>query len=136
MTDFTRVHQEFAKQGLMRLFNAQLVSVAPGEVVIECPFAEALTQHHGYFHAGVLTTLADNACGFAALTHLPSQQTVLSVEFKINFLRPANVPRLIAVGQVLKAGKTLTVCEGYVYAPERQTLLAKMTATMVGVALA
>jgi uncharacterized protein (TIGR00369 family) len=130
--EFERVYQEFAKQGLMRLFSAQLGAVALGQVVIECPFSEALTQHHGYFHAGVLTTLADNACGFAALTHLPSHQTVLSVEFKMNFLRPANVPHLVAVGQVLKAGKTLIVCEGYVYGPERHTLLAKMTATMMG----
>jgi acyl-coenzyme A thioesterase PaaI-like protein len=65
------VRAAFARQGFMRTLNARLVELSPGRCAVECAFHDGLTQHHGLFHAGVLTTLADNACGFAAMSLLP-----------------------------------------------------------------
>lgn len=128
-----RIKQSFDKQGLMKTFNAQLAEVEKGKVTITCEFSESLTQHHGFFHAGVITSLADNACGFAALTMMPENAEVLSVEFKINFVKPAKTDKLIAIGKVLQSGKTLTICEGYVYDSTKEKLIAKMQATMIAV---
>lgn len=125
--------EQFDKQGLMRLLGARVRSVEDGKVVIECPYSEAVSQHHGFFHAGVMTSIVDSACGFAAFTLMPEGFEVLSVEFKMNLLKPAKSDAIVAVGQVLQAGKTLTVCEGYVYDSTMQKLFAKMTATMIAV---
>lgn len=127
------IKQSFAKQGLMKTLNAQLVSVEKGEVKISCEFNEGLSQQHGFFHAGVATSIADSACGYAALTMMPENADVLSVEFKINFLKPASTPKLIAIGKVIQSGKTLTVCEGFVFDSEEKKLIAKMTATMISI---
>jgi uncharacterized protein (TIGR00369 family) len=123
------IKKSFDRQGLMKTLNAQLISVNEGEVKISCEFHEGLSQQHGFFHAGIATSIADTACGYAALTMMPENAEVLSVEFKINFLKPANTPKLIAVGKVLQCGKTLTVCEGLVFDSEEKKLIAKMTAT-------
>jgi len=120
----------------MKTFKAQLTEVKTGYVKIVCGFSAELTQHHGFFHAGVITALADNACGFAALTMMPENTEVLTVEFKVNFLRPANTTKLVAVGKVLQSGKTLTICDGFVHDQEEEKLIAKMTATMIAVASA
>lgn len=117
----------------MTTLGATLVSVEPGKVTIECALNAGLTQQNGYFHAGVLTSIVDSACGYAALTMMPEEKEVLSVEFKINFLKPANTSRIIAIGSVLQSGKTLTVCEGHVYDETKTKLLAKMTATMIAI---
>lgn len=130
---YERIKQSFDKQGLMKTLNAQLTKVEKGQVTITCEFSEALTQHHGFFHAGVITSLADNACGFAALTMMPENAEVLSVEFKINFMKPAKTDQLIAIGKVLQSGKTLTICEGYVYDSTEEKLIAKMQATMIAI---
>ncbi|PZP43328.1 MAG: thioesterase [Pseudopedobacter saltans] len=130
-----RIIDSFKKQGIMKTLNAQLVSVENGEVTITCDFSENLTQHNGYFHAGVMTTLVDTACGYAALTKMPREKNVLTVEFKVNFLKPAITNKLIAIGKVLQSGKTLTICEGYVYDEKQEKLIAKMTATMIGIIL-
>jgi uncharacterized protein (TIGR00369 family) len=130
---YDRIKENFDRQGLMQTLNAQLQEVKKGLVKITCPFSEALTQQHGYFHAGVLTSIVDSACGYAALTHMPPDREVLSVEFKINFLRPANTARIIATGTVLQSGKSLTICEGHVYDETETKLLAKMTATMIAI---
>jgi uncharacterized protein (TIGR00369 family) len=127
------IKKSFDKQGLMKTLNAQLISVNEGEVKISCEFHEGLSQQHGFFHAGIATSIADTACGYAALTMMPENAEVLSVEFKINFLKPANTPKLIAVGKVLQCGRTLTVCEGLVFDSEEKKLIAKMTATMISV---
>jgi uncharacterized protein (TIGR00369 family) len=127
------IKKSFDKQGLMKTLNAQLISVNEGEVKISCEFHEGLSQQHGFFHAGIATSIADTACGYAALTMMPENAEVLSVEFKINFLKPANTPKLIAVGKVLQCGRTLTVCEGLVFDSEEKKLVAKMTATMISV---
>src|SRR5687768_10529543 len=113
----------------MQTLNAALQEVENGWVKISCPFSEALTQQHGFFHAGVLTCIVDSTCGYAALMQMPPDREVLSVEFKINFLKPAKTVKIIATGTVLQSGKNLTVCEGYVYDQTETRLLAKMTAT-------
>ena len=117
----------------MKTLGAEIESVEPGKVTLTCAFAEGLTQQHGLLHGGVLASLADVACGYAALSTMPPEREVLTVEFKINFLKAAKTDRLIAVGQVVQSGRSLTVCEGSVFNAARTTLLAKMTATMMAV---
>ncbi len=128
------VARAFAAQGLMRNFGARLVEVTPGHCTIACAFRADLTQHHGLFHAGVLTTLADNACGFAALSLMPPGEEVLSVEFKMSFLRPGAGVEAIARGEVLKPGRNLTFCRADVWmrdAAGAEVLAATMLATMI-----
>ena len=137
MTQLDRVRAAFARQGFMRTLGATLAEVAPGRCVIECAFRDDLTQHHGLFHAGVLTTLADNACGFAAMSLLPEGGEVLSVEFKTSFLRPGAGVAAIACGEVLKPGRTLTFCRADIHmrdAAGREVLAATMLATMMAAA--
>ncbi|WP_424813328.1 PaaI family thioesterase [Roseococcus sp. YIM B11640] len=124
----------FAQQGLMRVVEARIAEVEPGRCVIEAPFRKTLTQQHGYLHAGVLTMLADNACGYAALTLLPPGQEVLTAELKVNFLRPARGTLAIARAEVLKPGRTLTVARAEVWMRQEdgsETLCAAMQATLV-----
>lgn len=130
---YEKIKQSFDKQGLMKTLNAQLAEVEKGRVKITCEFSEALTQQHGFFHAGVVTSIVDSACGYAALTMMSENTEVLSVEFKINFMKPAKTDKLIAIGKVLQSGRTLTICEGYVYDSKEEKLIAKMTATMIAV---
>ena len=132
---YERIKESFDKQGLMQTLKARLLEVEKGQVRISCDFSEGLTQQHGFFHAGVLTSIVDSACGYAALTLMPPDKEVLSVEFKINFLKPANTHKVIAKGTVLQSGKTLTVCEGYVYDETETKLLARMTATMMAISI-
>ena len=115
----------------MATLGASLVSVAPGEVVIELAHREDLVQQNGFLHAGVTTAVVDSACGYAALTMMPAQSDVLSVEFKVNLLAPAAGSRFRAVGRVVKAGRTLTVCQGEMVALETGKTVALMTATMI-----
>jgi uncharacterized protein (TIGR00369 family) len=128
-----RILQSFDRQGFMRTVGATLESVESGTVTITCGFDERLTQQHGLLHGGLLASLVDVACGYAALSMMPADREVLTVEFKIHFLKPAKTDRLIAVGQVVQAGRTLTVCEGSVFDATRARVLAKMTATMMAV---
>ena len=108
----TVIRKSFDAQEMMKTINARLSSIKPGKVEIEMDFQPALTQQHGYLHAGVVTTLVDSACGFAAFSLMPEGSQVLSVEFKVNLLAPAFGKCFLAIGQVLKAGRTLTVCKG------------------------
>jgi uncharacterized protein (TIGR00369 family) len=128
-----RIRHSFERQGFMRTLGATLESVASGTVTISCAADNRLTQQHGLLHGGVLATLADVACGYAALTMMPDDREVLTVEFKVHFLKPARTDRLIAVGQVVQSGRTLTVCDGSVFDGTGSVLLAKMTATMMAV---
>ena len=89
--------------------------IVPGSVTVTCAAADALTQQQGFVHGGVLASLADVACGYAALTKMAEDREVLTVEFKVNFLKAARSDRLVAVGQVIQSGRTLTVCERFVY---------------------
>ena len=130
-----RVRACFARQAFMTTLGARIVSVAPGDVVLELPFHQALTQQHGFLHAGVLAALADNACGFAALSLMPPGAAVMSVEFKINLMAPAAGSIFTAAGRVIRAGRTLTVCSAEVIATngDQQKVVAVMQATMMSV---
>ena len=119
----------------MATIGATIVRVAPGEIDLELPFREDLTQQHGFLHAGIVATLADSACGYAALSLMPAGAGVLSVEYKLNLLAPAVGQRMIARATVLRAGRTVTVCRGDVFAVSDggEKLIAAMQATMMAV---
>lgn len=128
-----RVRESFARQRVMETMGATLLRVAPGEVEIALPFREELTQQHGFLHAGVVTTIVDSACGYAALSLMPPGAGVLTIEFKLNLLAPAAGARLIARGRVTKPGRTINVCAGDVFAEQdgREKLVATMLATVM-----
>ena len=128
-----RVTNSFHQQKLMETIGAALTRVAPGEVEIELPFKDNLTQQHGYMHAGVVTAIADSACGYAALSLLPTGAEVLTVEYKVNFLAPATGTRLVARGRVIRCGRTISVCASDVTAAgDRIDIhVATMLATIV-----
>ena len=107
-----RVRESFQKQRAMHTLGARLVRVAPGEVDIELPFQESLTQQHGFLHAGIVTSVLDSACGYAAFSLMPAGAGVLSIEFKTNLLAPASGELLVARGRVVRSGRTITVCQG------------------------
>jgi uncharacterized protein (TIGR00369 family) len=110
-----RVRDSFARQPFMAHLGAELGAVTPGHCEIQLPYRPSLTQQHGYFHAGAIATLADNAAGYAAFSLMPEDASVLSVEFKLNLMAPGQGDRLVARAEVLKAGRTLTVCESRVF---------------------
>ena len=105
-----RVRDSFERQGLMHHLGARIEEIAPGRVRIVLPSRPEVTQQHGYFHAGATSAIADSAGGYAAYTLFPEDSSVLTVEYKINLLAPAEGDHLEAVGTVLKSGRTLTVC--------------------------
>jgi uncharacterized protein (TIGR00369 family) len=112
VADFeARVRASFARQGAMGLLGAVLARVEPGLVVIELPYRDDLSQQHGFFHAGMTSTIADSAGGYAGYTLFPEGSSVLTVEFKINLIAPADGERLVATGRVKKPGRTLCICE-------------------------
>jgi uncharacterized protein (TIGR00369 family) len=117
----------------MKTIGAGITRVSSGEVVIELTFREDLTQQHGFVHAGVITAIVDSACGYAALSLMPSDSGVLTVEYKANFLSPAKGEKFIATGRVIKPGRTLTVCSGEVVAVDggNEKIVAIMLATMM-----
>lgn len=134
--DFERlVRESFAKQRVMETLGARLERVAPGEVDIELPYREALTQQHGFLHAGVVTAILDSCCGYAAFTLMPPGAGVLSVEFKVNLLAPAKGDVLLARGRVLRPGRTITVCQadGVMRSSRHETPVATMLATIMTV---
>jgi uncharacterized protein (TIGR00369 family) len=106
-----RVRASFARQQVMGFIGARLSRVEPGLVEIELPYRAELTQQHGYFHAGITGTIADSAGGYAGYTLFPADSSVLTVEYKMNLLAPADGDRLVATGRVVKSGRTLTICE-------------------------
>lgn len=128
-----RVRASFTKQQVMTTLQATMTRVAPGEVEIQLPFRQDLTQQHGYLHAGIITAIVDSACGYAAYSLMPAQAEVLTVEYKVNFLAPARGTLFIARGRVTKPGRTLTVCNGDVVALQegREVLIATMLTTMM-----
>lgn len=128
-----RIEASFAKQQAMALIGAELGLVEAGVVEIRLPYRPALTQQDGYIHAGIVTAIVDSACGYAAFTLMPEGSAVLSVEFKVNLLRPAIGEYLLARGEVLKPGRTLTVTRGDVFAVSdgQRKLVAAMQATMM-----
>ncbi len=129
------VRDSFAAQRLMTTIGARLVRVAAGEIEIRVPFRPDLTQQHGFLHAGVVTSALDSACGYAAFSLMPEGAGVLSVEFKTSLLAPARGEELIARGKVVRAGRTITVCQAdaFMLAGGVETLVATMLATMMTV---
>jgi len=128
------VAASFAQQPIMNLIGAQLSLVEPGVIEITLPYRTDLTQQHGYLHAGVVTTIADSACGYAAYSLMPAGSEVLSVEFKVNLLRPARAETFVARAEVIKAGRTLTVVRADVFGVAGngdRELLATMQGTMM-----
>lgn len=130
-----RVRASFAKQGLMATLGATLVDLAPGRIEIAFKPTSAISQQHGFVHAGALSAIADSAAGYAALSLMPPDQGVLTTEFKINFLEPADGDRIRALGTVMKAGRTLTFAQAEVFAEAdgHERLIAYFTATMMAV---
>jgi uncharacterized protein (TIGR00369 family) len=109
-----RVRESFARQGAMAHIGATIAELAPGRCTIALPFRPELSQQHGYFHAGMISAIVDSAGGYAGLTLFPASSEVLTVEFKINLIAPADGTLLRATGTVVRSGRTLTVCTGEV----------------------
>lgn len=128
-----RVRESFARQTVMTTIGATLRRVAPGEVDIELPVGPAVAQQHGFVHAGIVATIADSACGYAALSLMDPGTAVLTAEFKINLLAPAAGERLVARGKVVRAGRTLSVATAEVEAVSAAgaKVCAIMTATIM-----
>ncbi len=128
-----KVRDSFARQGIMATLGAELTRVEPGLVEIAVDFRDGLAQQHGFFHAGVTSTLMDSAGGYAAFSLFPSDSSVLTVEFKINLLAPAAGRRLLARGRVFKPGRTLSVCdvEGLVLSDRGERVCARMQQTLM-----
>ena len=130
-----RVRESFARQGAMQTLGASLGLVEPGAVDIELPWAPALTQQHGFLHAGMVATALDSACGYAGFTLMGPDAAVLTIEFKINLLAPAKGQQFRMEGRVIKPGRTITVCEGRAFAIDnhQEKLVATMGCTLMAV---
>ena len=128
-----RVRESFARQRIMATLGAQIVRVAAGEVDLELPYRADLTQQHGFLHAGIVTTLLDSACGYAAFSLMPADSSVLSIEFKTNLLAPAEGELLLARARVVRAGRTITVseCRGLMRKAGHEKEVALMIATIM-----
>ena len=128
-----RVRASFARQGAMATIGAALAEIVPGRVVIALAWAQALTQQHGFLHAGIVATALDSACGYAASTLMPADAGVLTIEYKINLLAPARGESFRMEGLVVKSGRTISVTEGRAYALHegREKLIATMGATLM-----
>lgn len=131
-----RVRASFARQQAMTTIGAELTLVTPGIVEIEMPFSDALTQQHGFLHAGVISTALDSACGCAAFSLMPENAGVLTIEFKVNLLAPGKGVRFLFRGSVTKPGRTIVVADGQAYAfaaDGEAKLIATMTGTLMTV---
>ncbi|MCX7171047.1 MAG: PaaI family thioesterase [Proteobacteria bacterium] len=110
-----KVRSSFARQKVMVFLGAELSGVEPGWCEIRLPYREELTQQHGFFHAGIIGAIVDNAGGYAGYSLMPPGATVLTVEYKLNLLAPGDGELLIASGEVIKPGKNLVITRGDVY---------------------
>lgn len=131
-----RVRESFARQSVMRTFGAELARVSRGTVEIEMPYRADLTQQHGFLHAGVISTVLDSACGYAAYSVMPPEAAVLTIEFKVNLLAPGRGERFLFRGSVTKPGRTIIVADGQAYAfasDGEARMIATMTGTMMTV---
>jgi uncharacterized protein (TIGR00369 family) len=123
------VHESFARHGMNATIGASLTAVEAGRVHIRLPFSPQLTQQNGYLHAGAIATIADNACGYAALSLAPAGTDVVAAEFKVNLLAPARAAMFEARARVLRPGRTLTVVQADVFGIEGDT--QELVATMI-----
>ncbi|MFS4438116.1 PaaI family thioesterase [Paracoccaceae bacterium GXU_MW_L88] len=127
-----RVAESFAKQKVMETLGATLVSATDGRVEIALPFNPDFTQQHGFLHAGTVATVLDSACGYAGFSVMPEDAAVLTAEFKINLLAPADGQSFHFVGEVVKPGRTLVIAQGTAFAEKdgKEKAIAIMTATL------
>jgi uncharacterized protein (TIGR00369 family) len=130
-----RVQYSFERQQAMATLGASIIAIEPGAVAIRMPFSEAFTQQHGFIHAGIISTVLDSACGYAAFTLMPKNAAVLTIEYKINLLSPAKGDWFEAVGIVKKPGRNVTVADGEVYAHGNgdKKLVASMVGTLMSI---
>lgn len=128
-----RVRRDAEKQAFLKLIGAELTALHRGYAEFSMPFQPALGQQHGFLHAGVISTLADVAAGYAAYSMMPANSEVLSVEFKVNLLRPGVGERFVARGRVLKPGRTVTAVQAEVFAVAHgaEKLIASFQGTMI-----
>lgn len=137
VADFeSRVRDSFARQAVMRTMGAELQSVVPGHVEITMPYAAEFTQQHGFLHAGTVSTVLDSACGYAGFSLMDAESAVLTVEFKINLLAPAQGARFRVAGEVIKPGRTIVLAQGAAHAigeDGAEKLIATMTCTLMAV---
>ena len=128
-----RVQASFARQRIMTLLGAELARIEPGFCEIQLPFKDALCQQHGFFHGGVIGTIADSAGGYAGFSLMPEDASVLTVEYKLNLVAPADGDRLTARGRVIKPGRTLVVSRAdvVVHKDGRETLCATLLQTLM-----
>lgn len=127
----SRVRQSFARQKVMSTLGARLEKVEPGRVEIEFGYHPDFTQQHGFLHAGVVATVLDSACGYAAFSLMDADSAVLTVEYKVNLVAPAQGESFKAVAQVVKSGRTLSVCRGEAHGDGK--LVALMTGTIMAI---
>ena len=128
-----RVQQSFDRQQALSTIGGKIREIAAGRVVIDFPFHHSITQQHGFIHGGILTTVMDSACGYAAYSLMPEDAGVLTIEFKTNLLSPAQGERFVAIGEVKKPGRTITVANADMFAETAGSskLIATMTATLM-----
>jgi uncharacterized protein (TIGR00369 family) len=129
-----RVRASFARQRMMQTLGVEITRLAPGEIELAMPYEAAFTQQHGFIHAGIMATVMDSACGYAAFSLMPTDAAVLTVEFKTNLLAPAKGERFLFRAHVVKPGRTLTVCDGQAFALENladERLVATMNGTLM-----
>jgi uncharacterized protein (TIGR00369 family) len=129
------VRESFSRQGFMKTLGAEISVLDHGQVEIRVAYRPTLTQQNGFIHAGVLTSILDSACGYAAMSVGPEKHDVLSVEFKVNLLAPAKGERFVARAAVKRAGKNLTVCTADAFAIQngQEKVVATMLATMMNI---
>jgi uncharacterized protein (TIGR00369 family) len=130
-----KVAESFQRQEVMKTLNASILDIRPGEIELEFPHQQSLTQQHGFIHAGIISTVLDSACGYAAFSLMPEDAAVLTIEFKINLLSPAKEDRFRAIGKVKKFGKNITVTDGelFAYSDSGKKLIATMVGTIMAV---
>ncbi len=131
-----RVRESVLRQQALATIGTRLEEVTPGAVTLAFEYQQHLTQQHGFIHAGILATVLDSACGYAAYSLMPADAGVLTIEFKINLLSPARGERFVAHGRVAKPGRTITVAQGDLYGagPDGEKHVASMTATIMTIA--
>ena len=129
------VRASFSRQGFMKTLGAEISVLHHGQVEIRVGYRPTLTQQNGFIHAGVLTSILDSACGYAAMSVGPEKHDVLSVEFKVNLLAPAKGERFVARAAVKRAGKNLTICTADAFAIQngQEKVVATMLATMMNI---
>mgnify|MGYP001225032332 FL=1 len=117
----------------MEKVGARVLGIIPGQVELEFGYHTKLTQQHGFIHAGIISTVLDSSCGYAAFSLMAKDTSVLTIEFKINLFSPAQGEKFIAIGKVKKAGRTITVCVGDLFAVSnnQRKLVATMTGTLM-----